>query len=154
MASTLEIRNFTRGPVPKQPFADAAAGILPGWEISLVFAGERRAQALNVALRGKTYVPNVLSYEAGAKSGEIIICPAEARRQAPKYGLPYPQFCLFLFIHALLHLKGYPHGARMERQERAQFARFAHIPFPQWHDASQPASTSAPARRRSSSSRK
>jgi probable rRNA maturation factor len=125
LSTTLDIRNFTRrAPAPGVPFIDIASAVLPGWEISLVFAGERRAQQLNIALRGKEYVPNVLSFEAGRKSGEIIICPAVARRQAPSYGMPYKDFIAYLFIHGLLHLKGHPHGATMERHERTLLARF------------------------------
>jgi len=100
------------------------AKILPGWEISLVFAGERRAKSINQRLRNKDYVPNVLSYETGKKSGEIIICLEVARKQAPDYELPYTAFVGFLFIHGLLHLKGYPHGTTMERYERDYLSRF------------------------------
>ena len=124
MKAELSIRNFTRSSAPRAPFAEAADAVLPGWEISLAFAGERRAQSLNLALRGKEYVPNVLSYEAGRKNGEIIICPAVAKRQAPSFGLSYPHYALFLFIHGLLHLKGHPHGATMERLERETLSRF------------------------------
>jgi len=125
VATTLDTRNFTRrNPAPGVPFLKIAEAVLPGWDISLVFAGETRAQSLNVALRNRDYIPNVLSYETGSKSGEIIICPAVAKRQAPSYGLSYKNFIAFLFIHGLLHLKGQPHGATMEKQERAILARF------------------------------
>ncbi|MEO6536711.1 MAG: rRNA maturation RNase YbeY [Candidatus Paceibacterota bacterium] len=98
--------------------------VLPGWDISLVFAGEIRAKALNIALRNKDYIPNVLSYETGKKSGEIIICPSIAKKQAPEHELPYKGFLALLFIHGLLHLKGQRHGATMEKQERQLAARF------------------------------
>lgn len=123
--STLDIKNFTRStPASGVPFGKIAAAILPGWEISLVFAGERRAQQLNVALRRKDYIPNVLSYESGTKSGEIIICPAVAKRQAKNYGMTPKNFIAYLFIHGVLHLKGHPHGTTMERYERTYLARF------------------------------
>ena len=124
MNGTLDVRNFTRSRISSAVFEEARAHVLPDWDISLVFAGEIRAQKLNTALRKKDYIPNVLSYEAGAKSGEIIICPPIAKKQAPRYGLSPTHFMLFLFIHGLLHLKGYPHGATMERLERATLARF------------------------------
>lgn len=130
MESTLDIRNFTRrDPAPGVPFNKLAKAALPGWEISLVFAGARRAQQLNIALRNKSYVPNVLSYETTAahgarRSGEIIICPEIAKEQAPDYGMQYKAFIAYLFIHGLLHLKGHPHGATMERKERALMTRF------------------------------
>lgn len=97
---------------------------LPGWELSLVFVGESRAQQLNLQLRNKSYVPNVLSYETGEKSGEILICLSVAKKQAPSYDLSYKDFVALLFIHGMLHLKGQAHGATMEKQERALLARF------------------------------
>jgi len=136
MAGTLDIRNFTRRKTPGLPlFTKAAQDVLPGWDISLVFAGERRAQQLNYALRRKEYVPNVLSYEVSEarpkgkskrniqRSGEIIICPSVADKQAAEYGLTKRENLLYLFIHGLYHLKGLRHGATMERYERALLAR-------------------------------
>jgi rRNA maturation RNase YbeY len=122
--SSLDIRNFTRRKPPVFPYAKIASTILPSWEISLVFAGTTRAQSLNKSLRNKTYIPNVLSYTLGKKSGEIIICPDVAKKQAQEYGLSYPHFIVFLFIHGLLHLKGRAHGTTMERHERTFLKRF------------------------------
>ena len=120
---TVDIRNFTRSATPRLPFDKAAQAVLPGWDISLVLAGEARAQQLNFALRRKDYTPNVLSYEAGKKHGEIIICPRVSAREALAYGHTEREHLLFLFIHGLLHLKGLPHGATMERRERELTSR-------------------------------
>lgn len=122
--ASLSVRNFTRQRVPRFAYGKIATAVLPGWDISLAFITPGKAKALNVSLRDKTYTPNVLSYEAGEKSGEIIICPSIAKQQAPEYGLSAPQFTLLLFIHALLHLKGMPHGATMEARERQLLAKF------------------------------
>lgn len=123
----VDIRSFTRLSPPKHPYEALAKAVLPGYDISLVFAGETRARALNKSLRNKDYIPNVLSYLSGKKSGEIIICLTEARRQAPEYKLSYPQFVAYLFIHGLLHLKGLPHGTRMERYEEKLMASFLRV---------------------------
>src|SRR5512141_2174587 len=125
--STVEISNHTRRTVPRFAYQQAAHAVLPGWDISLAFVGPTRAQALNQSLRGKSYIPNILSYAAGAKSGEIIICPAVAQKQARDYGLSPDDFTSLLFIHALLHLKGLPHGATMEKRERQLLAKFAGV---------------------------
>lgn len=124
----VDIRTLTRRPAPVLPFTQMAHAVLPGWDVSLVFVGVKRAQELNTRLRNKDYIPNVLSYETGVKSGEIIICPVEAQKQAPAYDMDYEQFIAFLFIHGLLHLKGMPHGTTMERRERALLARFIGVP--------------------------
>ena len=126
----LDIRNFTKSPLPRQSYEKIADAVLPGWEISLVFAGETRAQQLNRQLRNKDYIPNVLSYESGKKSGEIIICLQVAKREAKDFDLTYSQFVAYLFIHGLLHLKGYPHGTTMDKHERAHMARFIGVSVP------------------------
>lgn len=122
--SSVDIRRFTRKAPPKHPYEAVASHILPGWNISLVFAGRTRAKSLNMRLRKKTYTPNVLSYAVGKRSGEIVICPDVANVQAKNYDLSVSHFILFLFIHGLLHLKGHAHGSTMDIQERALLARF------------------------------
>lgn len=111
--------------MPKPPFVRIAEAALPGWDISLSFVGPARAKALNQKLRGKSYVPNVLSYEVGVKSGEIIICMDRVMKERMEYGITSPiHFAQYLFIHGCLHLKGYPHGTTMDRRERALMSRF------------------------------
>lgn len=123
---SVSIKNFTQ-PLQKglgSVFSAIAEEVLPDWEISLVFVGATRARALNKQLRKKDYVPNVLSYVVGDKSCEIIICPSEAVRQAPSYDLQPTAYCLYLFIHGALHIKGWAHGARMEKCEQDLLSRF------------------------------
>ena len=124
LSTVVDVRNFTRRSAPGFPYKKIAQAVLPHWEISLVFAGTKRAQRLNMQLRNKSYVPNVLSYESGKHSGEIIICLPIAQMQAQLYGVSYPHFVVFLFIHGLLHLKGLPHGTTMEKYERTFLKRF------------------------------
>ncbi len=119
----VSIRNLTRRPTaPRAVFTATANEVLPGWDISLVFVGPARARALNEQLRGKDYIPNVLSYALDDASGEIIICPTEAKKQAPDFSMSERDFVLYLFIHGLLHIKGGVHGATMERSERKLLA--------------------------------
>lgn len=122
--ATVATRNLTRRPAPRFAYTTIAKEVLPDWDVSLVFLGPAQAQKLNLRLRHKDYVPNVLSYAAGKTSGEILICLAEAARQAPLHGMDERTFVLYLFIHGLLHLKGMRHGATMERSEQALVARF------------------------------
>lgn len=124
MAGTIDIKNFTRRSVPRFAYARVAEEVLPGWDISLAFVGPAKARALNKQLRNKDYTPNVLSYAVGDKSGEIIICLSEAAKQAPNYNLPPTTYTLYLFIHGLLHIKGWAHGGRMEQCERKLVAKY------------------------------
>jgi len=104
---------------PKHAYAKIAEGVLgKKYDLSLVFVGADRAQSLNKKYRKKTYVPNVLSFPLDDTSGEIYICPNVAKREASKFHMTYRQYVGYLFIHGLLHLKGYDHGDTMERKER------------------------------------
>ncbi|MHB8709997.1 MAG: rRNA maturation RNase YbeY [Minisyncoccota bacterium] len=124
--ASVSIKNLTRQTHPPRALFNAiATHVLPRFDISLVFLGPAKARALNIQLRGKTYIPNVLSYASSEKSGEIFICPREAGRQAPTYDMSTRTFILYLFIHGLLHLKGGAHGVTMERCERKLVAKFA-----------------------------
>lgn len=124
--SVLEIHNETRQVLPSRSlFARIASDVLPGCEISLVFVGATKAKKLNQNLRKKDYIPNVLSYTAGEKNGEVIICPSEAKKQAGSYDMDRNRFILFLFIHGLLHIKGRAHGATMEKWEQKLLAHYA-----------------------------
>ncbi len=123
--AAVAIINFTRRPVPRFAYTDVAQAVLGDWDISLVFVGSARAKKLNLQLRKKSYVPNVLSYAVGERSGEVFICLEEAARQAPSHDMDERSFVLYLFIHALLHLKGWAHGATMEQWERKLLAQFA-----------------------------
>lgn len=124
--SGVSIKNLTRRKsVPRFAYKMIAEHVLPGWDISLVFVDPSKARALNEQMRGKTYVPNVLSYALEGRSGEIIICLNEAEKQAPTYDMNARTFVLYLFIHGLLHIKGWAHGVRMEECERNLLAKFA-----------------------------
>ena len=82
-------------------FSEIAEKVLPGWDLSLAFVGPAKARALNTQLRNKDYIPNMLSYVVGEKSGEIIICPSEAAKQAPSFQLPVSSFCSLSTAHCI-----------------------------------------------------
>ncbi len=94
------------------------------YDLSLVFIGPTKAKSLNMAYRGKSYVPNVLSFPLDVACGEIYICPSVADREAAKHGLSKPGYQAFLFIHGALHLKGYDHGDTMEKLEKRYLTKF------------------------------
>jgi probable rRNA maturation factor len=87
------------------------------YQLSLVFVGSQKATTLNQQSRGKDYTPNVLSYPLTDETGEIFICPTIAKKEAHKFNLSYEGYVAYLFIHGLLHLKGYDHGDKMEKLE-------------------------------------
>lgn len=95
------------------------------YALTLVFVGAKRARKLNSEYRNKTYVPNVLSFPLEAHTGEVYIAPIVARREAKKFNMTPRGYVGYLFIHALLHLKGYHHGGTMEKAEKRLVSKYA-----------------------------
>ena len=124
---SLSVRNTTRVATPSLPFKKIADDILgASYALSLVFIGDSRSKKLNYAYRQKTYIPNVLSFPLEDAVGEVFINPRQAMREAKKFGMTEAGFIGYLYIHALLHLKGYGHGDTMERVE-TQYKKRYHL---------------------------
>ncbi len=120
----LSISHTTRQ-YPNLPYAKISRAILgPTYTLSLVFVGEQRARTLNQTTRGKQYVPDVLSFPLYQSAGEIYLCLPRIRQTASQYGHSIQYHTGYLFIHGILHLKGYQHGATMEQAERRLCRRF------------------------------
>ena len=97
----LSLTNLTRSELPRLPFRKITEKILSKkYSLSVVFTGNKRAARLNKKYRGKNYAPDAAS------------------RQAALFGEPTAKYIGRLFIHGLLHLKGYRHGSKMEHEER------------------------------------
>lgn len=108
------VKSYPR--LPYQEIKDSVLGTQ--YTLSLIFVGEARARALNTKYRNATYIPNVLSFPLDKKTGEIYITPRMAHKESKKFNMTPRGYIGFLFIHGLLHLKGYPHGATMEKAEK------------------------------------
>jgi len=123
--SGLNIANETRASLPRVRFAAIKAAALGSrYALNLVFARPARMKKLNRIYRGKDRPTDILSFPIAVNEGEIYICSSEARREAKKFGRSYGNFIAFLFIHGLVHLKGYDHGATMERIEAGLRKKF------------------------------
>jgi probable rRNA maturation factor len=110
-------------------------------EISLMFVPPEGIHALNLEYRGVDDVTDVLSFpqsdgripdvsNAGRSKrsasgssyqiapvllGDIVICTERVLEQADEYGHSAAREFVYLFVHGLLHLLGYDHGADDER---------------------------------------
>ena len=121
------ITNTTKGRLPRLPFSRLKEEVFgKKYALSLVFVSDARARELNKKHRGKNEPANVLSFPLSSKEGEICIAPGKAKTDAPIFKMPYRRFVFFLFIHALLHLKGFRHGGTMEKKE-AQLLRESNV---------------------------
>jgi probable rRNA maturation factor len=88
------------------------------YELSVAIVGTSKICQLNRRWRDKDKPTDILSFPLSETEGEIYINPAEAKKEAKKFDRTYDNFILFLFIHGLVHLKGYEHGVIMESIEK------------------------------------
>lgn len=87
------------------------------YTLSVVFVGPKEMQKLNAIYRDKDYATDILSFPLSDTEGEIFICKQKADQKSKEYGREKTNFLYFLFIHGLVHLKGFDHGDRMEKEE-------------------------------------
>lgn len=121
----LTITNRTKGKLPSLPFVKMKNTVLgKNYELSLVCIGNKASQRLNKAYRGKDTPTNILAFPLDGTEGEIFIDLKKSGAEAPSFERSYSNFIGFLFIHALLHLKGFEHGSKMERKERVVRKKF------------------------------
>ncbi len=119
MSTALTIHNTTKSKRPRLPFLLMKNAVLgPDYELSVVFIGPRKSRNLNKAYRGKDNPTDVLSFPISKKEGEIFIDLATSAKKAPEFGRSRTNFLAFLFIHGLVHLKGFDHGSKMEHVEK------------------------------------
>ncbi len=102
----------------------AALG-LAGRCVEATLVGDREMARLNADFLGLPGPTNVLSFEAGAGTGddagvqggylgEVVVSGDTCIREAQLYGQDPSQHFDRLLGHGLLHLAGYPHGPAMD----------------------------------------
>ncbi len=117
--------NLVKKTPPRLPYRQLFEAILSSnYELSLVFVGEAKIKKLNRRYRRKDKPTNVLSFPLAPDQGEIFICLPLAQKEAAKIGDKISDYVGRLFIHALLHLKGFRHGSTMDKEERRLTALF------------------------------
>ena len=87
------------------------------YDLSVAFVSSTRMKELNLSYRNINKPTDILSFPLSENEGEIYICLSEARKEARKFDRSYENFLAFLFIHGLVHLKGFDHGSTMESIE-------------------------------------
>lgn len=73
---------------------------------------------------------NVLSFFFGEGEGEILLNKNQIQKEAKALGEPFQKRIVYLYVHGLLHLKGYDHkkgknAQKMEKQEKKFLSVFA-----------------------------
>ncbi|MGH3849259.1 MAG: rRNA maturation RNase YbeY [Pseudonocardiaceae bacterium] len=134
-----------------------AQGVKGEAELSLLFVDEAAISELNQRFLGKTGPTDVLAFpidedvvllgprsadslgpgpspdvspsDAPSLLGDVVICPAVARRNAPDHAGTYEDELALLIVHGILHLLGMDHmeseeAEVMEARERELLALF------------------------------
>ncbi len=120
------IVNKTKGKHPRLPF-DVIKNKIVGssYDLSICFVSPSTQKKLNTLYRKKNTTTNVLSFSLSKTSGEITFDLAKVKDDASLFSMTYSHFLKYLFIHGLLHLKGYEHSSTMEREEKKFLTLFS-----------------------------
>jgi probable rRNA maturation factor len=113
------ITNTTKGKLPRLPFVymkDAVLG--KKYELGVSFLSPKKQKEINLKYRNINTTTNILSFPLTKTSGDITFDLSKVKRDAPLFDMSYPKFLKYLFIHGLLHLKGFDHSSIMEKQEQ------------------------------------
>jgi probable rRNA maturation factor len=115
----LTIINKTKGKLPRLLFVALKEKVLgKKYELEIVFVAPKEMHAINLQYKNKDKPTNILSFPITKTSGQIFICLSYAKKEAHLFDRTYANYIAFLFIHGLIHLKGYTHGSRMESEEQ------------------------------------
>ncbi len=87
------------------------------YNLSLVFVSSAFIKKINRDYRSKDKSTDILSFPLGKETGEIFISLKDTKKEALKFSIKFRDFVNYLFIHGLVHLKGFDHGSKMESIE-------------------------------------
>ena len=113
------VTNMTKGKLLSLPFASMKEAVLgKKYTLSVVFVTKSMIKKLNNTYRDKNKPTDILSFPLSNNAGEIFINIEEAKKESKKFEREFENFLSFLFIHGLVHLKGFDHSSKMESEER------------------------------------
>ncbi|MGC9049143.1 MAG: rRNA maturation RNase YbeY [Patescibacteria group bacterium] len=114
----IEINNQTKAKISKifiQKVLNKALKLLKKkMNLSVAIVGPAKIKQLNKTYRKIDRLTDVLSFE---ELNEIIICYQQAKKQAKERSWPVKQEIKILLIHGLLHLLGYNHKTKKQKEK-------------------------------------
>ncbi len=117
--------NTTKAKLPRLAFVDMKEAVLgKKYVLSLHIVSRKRIQELNNHYRKIDAPTDILSFPISDNEGEMFINIQETKKESKKFDRNFENFLGFLFIHGLVHLKGYDHGSTMEEIEREHRLQF------------------------------
>ncbi len=109
------ITNTTKSKLPNFDFVAMKEAVLgKKYELSVIIVGKKEIQKLNNEYREINKPTDILSFPLSDSFGEMYINPEMTELEAKKFDRDYDNFFAFIFIHGLVHLKGFDHGSTME----------------------------------------
>lgn len=104
--------------------------------VNLIVTRAEKARTLNKKFRGKTYTPDVLTFEYpeeqrvgshGSMLGEIVITDSVLKRQAKERGHSLTREFTILAVHGIVHMMGFEHEGVSDRAKAAMEQHEKHI---------------------------
>ena len=98
-------------------------------ELSIAVVGQGRIRELNKKYRKKNRATDVLAFlydDSGLasldarRSGEIVICLREVKKNAKRFSLIFEKELARVLIHGILHLLRYDHEVSLERAKEME----------------------------------
>jgi len=104
-------------------------GRLEKKDLSVALIGQKRIKELNKIYRKKDQPTDVLAFKDNESLGEIIICPAQVRKNAKRFNSSFKKELARVLIHGFLHLLGYDHekGGKEEKKMRKKEEYYLNI---------------------------
>ena len=119
MTKNFSVANTTRHPIPRMPFSKMKEKVLgKAYNLSVVFIQPKKMRELNATYRKKDTATDILAFPLSKETGEIYLCMQQVKRKAPLFEMSARAYLPYLFIHGLVHLKGYEHGKKMDAVEK------------------------------------
>ena len=128
----IELNNLTSTKVDEKFFKKVVREILneeenSSFDVSIAIIGKDKIHSLNKKYRKKDKPTDVLSFQYGAGSGEIAICPEIVEEKSKKSRFSLEKEMARRLIHGTLHLLGYDHergeaeAQKMQKKEELYF---------------------------------
>lgn len=118
VSDNFNLINTTKAKLPSLAFESMKQAVLgKDYDLSVVIVNKDKMHELNLKHRNIDKPTDILSFPLSQETGEIYINLELAKLEAKKFDREYENFLGFLFIHGLVHLKGYDHGSTMESIE-------------------------------------
>jgi len=86
-------------------------------------------KGLNRAYRKHDASTDILAFPLEKGAGELFISLPDVAKKAPHFGLSRKEYLEYLFVHGLVHLKGYDHGKNMDALEK-KYCRTLGVSYP------------------------